>query len=426
MSFYNLLSIQNLVLISIIDNNTTGEEFGIKSDYFEGEHKDIYNIIADAKKSNQHISIGTISSIIESKDKNLQDTFLNIMASTTATTLDHLGGYIQQLKINCNKRKLREHLYSVLHEMEQNFSNQTEEMNLVKHLYSGIDRIYAEAPMDVIAPYDDLKQMVDSYLNGGDPHIPTGFSNIDKKISGFFNGSFIVIGARPSVGKTSLAISLAANMLNIGKKVGFISIEMKKKQIFQRYVAQQLKIALKKLIVPQDNAKIKEQLQAFSSSFSKPFYVDDAPMNLNNMRIKLKKMKKEYDLDIIFIDYLQLISGEEKKRYELVTSVSQELKVIAKELDIPIVALSQLSRGMEQNEDKIPNLSHLKESGSIEQDADMVMLLYKEEKKKQKEEELPLPISTIIVDIAKNRNGETGKTKLGFDKEYSKFVEFSK
>lgn len=112
--------------------------------------------------------------------------------------------------------------------------------------------------------------------------------------------------------------------------------------------------------------------------------------------------------------------------FELVTSISQELKVIAKELNTPIVALSQLSKGMEQNEDKTPNLSHLKESGSIEQDADMVILLYKEEKKKQKEEELPLPIATIMVDIAKNRNGETGKTKLGFDKEYSKFVELSK
>lgn len=426
MSFHNLLSIQNLVLISIIENNTAGEELGIKSEYFDGDHKEIYNIILGAKKAKQHISIGSISSILSSKDHNLKNTFLEIMASTTATTIDFLQGYIQQLKINYNKNKLKEHLFNAIHEIECNFSNQEEEMNLVKFLYNGIERIYTEAPTDIIDPSSDVKEMVDSYLKGGDPHIPTGFSCIDKKIAGFFNGSFVVIGARPSVGKTSLAISLAGNMLKKGKRVGFISIEMKKKQIFQRYISQELRIPLKKLIVPQDSAKIKEQLQAYSSNFALPFYVDDTPMKLNNMRIRLKKMQKEHSLDIIFIDYLQLIGGEEKKRYELVTSISQELKVIAKELNIPIVALSQLSRGMEQNEDKIPNLSHLKESGSIEQDADMVILLYKEEKKKQKGEEPPLPIATIMVDIAKNRNGETGKTKLGFDKEYSKFVEFSK
>lgn len=426
MSFHNLLSIQNLVLISIIENNTAGEELGIKSEYFDGDHKEIYNIILGAKKAKQHISIGSISSILSSKDHNLKNTFLEIMASTTATTIDFLQGYIQQLKINYNKNKLKEHLFNAIHEIECNFSNQEEEMNLVKFLYNGIERIYTEAPTDIIDPSSDVKEMVDSYLKGGDPHIPTGFSCIDKKIAGFFNGSFVVIGARPSVGKTSLAISLAGNMLKKGKRVGFISIEMKKKQIFQRYISQELRIPLKKLIVPQDSAKIKEQLQAYSSNFALPFYVDDMPMKLNNMRIRLKKMQKEHNLDIIFIDYLQLIGGEEKKRYELVTSISQELKVIAKELNIPIVALSQLSRGMEQNEDKIPNLSHLKESGSIEQDADMVILLYKEEKKKQKGEEPPLPIATIMVDIAKNRNGETGKTKLGFDKEYSKFVEFSK
>lgn len=426
MSFHNLLSIQNLVLISIIENNTAGEELGIKSEYFDGDHKEIYNIILGAKKAKQHISIGSISSILSSKDHNLKNTFLEIMASTTATTIDFLQGYIQQLKINYNKNKLKEHLFNAIHEIECNFSNQEEEMNLVKFLYNGIERIYTEAPTDIIDPSSDVKEMVDSYLKGGDPHISTGFSCIDKKIAGFFNGSFVVIGARPSVGKTSLAISLAGNMLKKGKRVGFISIEMKKKQIFQRYISQELRIPLKKLIVPQDSAKIKEQLQAYSSNFALPFYVDDMPMKLNNMRIRLKKMQKEHNLDIIFIDYLQLIGGEEKKRYELVTSISQELKVIAKELNIPIVALSQLSRGMEQNEDKIPNLSHLKESGSIEQDADMVILLYKEEKKKQKGEEPPLPIATIMVDIAKNRNGETGKTKLGFDKEYSKFVEFSK
>lgn len=426
MSFHNLLSIQNLVLISIIENNTTGEELGLKSEYFDGENQEIYKIILSAKKAGQHISLGSVGSILSNKDHNLQNKFLEIMASTTSTTLDFLCGYIQQLKINYNRKKLREHLFSAIHETEQNFSNGEEEMQIVKFLYDGIDRIYAEAPIDIIDPSNDIREMVDSYLEGGDPHIPTGFSNIDKKISGFFNGSFIVIGARPSVGKTSLAISIASNMLKRGKRVGFISIEMKKKQIFQRYVSQELKIPLKNLIVPQDNAKIKEQLKAISSNFTLPFYVDDTPMNINNMRIRLKKMQKEHKLDIIFIDYLQLIGGDEKRRYELVTNISQELKVIAKELNIPIVALSQLSRGMEQNEDKTPNLSHLKESGSIEQDADMVILLYKEEKKKQKEEKLPLPIATIMVDIAKNRNGETGKTKLGFDKEYSKFVELSK
>lgn len=415
-------SAQDIILTSLIEESTIGEEYDLKEEFFSPERREIYGIIKKIFKEKNTINHGLIEPIIKSKGEETKEAYLKIIA-TTAVPYSSLESYVDQIKLAYNIQSLKKILVDSLHQVDSSVTTIEEENIFLATLQKKIEQITADGKTsEDETPQEKMRTMFNTYIGGGDIFIPSGFDNLDKKIQGFFNGSLVIVGARPSVGKTSLAISMAHNIAKKGHRVGFISIEMSDNQIQQRLASQMLEIPLRDIIVGARKREYKEKIQKFVENYDFPFYVDANPMSLSTMKHRIKKMKTNYGLDIIFLDYLQLISGE-FQRYELVTKISQELKVIAKELDIPLVVLSQLSRGSEQTEEKIPNLSHLRESGSIEQDADMVILLYKEEKKKKDEDKgllETLPIVTL--DIAKNRNGETGKIKLGFEKEYARFI----
>lgn len=417
---------QDIVLASLIDLSSLGEEFELREEYFSPEKREIFECMKSLYKEKGKINHALLQPIIATKGADTQEAYLKILG-TTSLPLTSLGSYIEQIRLTSNIQRLKQILLNHLTQVDHSISSSEEEYAFIFSLQKEIEKIYSnDIVVDELTPQEKMKKMYEIYKGGGDVFIPTKFASLDHKIQGFFNSSFVVIGARPSVGKTSFALSLAKNILEQGYRVGFFSIEMSDNQIHQRLASQILDIPLKDIIVGKLKKEQENKILNFCNTFDLPFYVDAHPLSLSSLRIRLKKMKNAHKLDIIFLDYLQLISGD-YQRYELVTKVSQDLKVIAKELDIPIVVLSQLSRGSEQTEDKIPNLSHLRESGSIEQDADMVMLLYREEKKnkgKDKDEEMLFPSSTIYVDVAKNRNGQTGKVKLTFDKEYTKFKNF--
>lgn len=415
-------SAQDIILTSLIEESTIGEEYDLKEEFFSPERREIYGIIKKIFKEKNTINHGLIEPIIKSKGEETKEAYLKIIA-TTAVPYSSLESYVDQIKLAYNIQSLKKILVDSLHQVDSSVTTIEEENIFLATLQKKIEQITADGKTsEDETPQEKMRTMFNTYIGGGDIFIPSGFDNLDKKIQGFFNGSLVIVGARPSVGKTSLAISMAHNIAKKGHRVGFISIEMSDNQIQQRLASQMLEIPLRDIIVGARKREHKEKIQKFVENYDFPFYVDANPMSLSTMKHRIKRMKANYGLDIIFLDYLQLISGE-FQRYELVTKISQELKVIAKELDIPLVVLSQLSRGSEQTEEKIPNLSHLRESGSIEQDADMVILLYKEEKKKKDEDKgLLETLPTVTLDIAKNRNGETGKIKLGFEKEYARFV----
>lgn len=415
-------SAQDIILTSLIEESTIGEEYDLKEEFFSPERREIYGIIKKVFKEKNTINHGLIEPIIKSKGEETKEAYLKIIA-TTAVPYSSLESYVDQIKLAYNIQSLKKILVDSLHQVDSSVTTIEEENIFLAILQKKIEQITADGKTsEDETPQEKMRTMFNTYIGGGDIFIPSGFDNLDKKIQGFFNGSLVIVGARPSVGKTSLAISMAHNIAKKGYRVGFISIEMSDNQIQQRLASQMLEIPLRDIIVGARKREYKEKIQKFVENYDFPFYVDANPMSLSTMKHRIKRMKTNYGLDIIFLDYLQLISGE-FHRYELVTKISQELKVIAKELDIPLVVLSQLSRGSEQTEEKIPNLSHLRESGSIEQDADMVILLYKEEKKKKDEDKgLLETLPTVTLDIAKNRNGETGKIKLGFEKEYARFV----
>ncbi len=256
--------------------------------------------------------------------------------------------------------------------------------------------------------------------------IPSGFKSLDAILGGFQNSDLVILAARPSVGKTSLALDFMRNIgVKLQKKVGFFSLEMSNLQLMNRLLAMEMSVGLWDLRM----WKLKEDaLSSFSDAMGvlseSGIYIDDTPgLSILEMRAKARKLKMEKGVDLLIVDYLQLMEGRNKEsRVQEVSEISRFLKQLARELDVPVIALSQLSRAVEQRTDKIPQLSDLRESGSIEQDADVVMFIHREELYNPDTDRVG--IADLI--IAKHRNGPTGRVELFFVKEQASFKEIDK
>ncbi len=273
--------------------------------------------------------------------------------------------------------------------------------------------------------------------HGENRGIPTGYIDLDNITSGFQKGNLIVIAARPSMGKTALALNIAANMaIKEEKSIGFFSIEMSKTQVIMRLLAFKSEINLSALMSARPHLSQKEwkKLELGAAEFEKArLFIDDSPtLSIVEMKTRARRLKNERDLDIIFVDYLQLmkVSGDmirkNDTRAQEVAIITSALKELAKELDIPVVACAQLSRAQEQRgkrEGPKYQLSDLKESGAIEQDADLVMFLHRE-RDEHMEGDISGSSGTADVIIAKQRNGPTGKVVLAFIDKYTKFSNY--
>ena len=256
----------------------------------------------------------------------------------------------------------------------------------------------------------------------------TGFTDIDSKTQGLQASDFIVLAARPSVGKTSLALNIAEYAgVREGKSVGVFSLEMSKEQLVLRLLSSVTKIDSFKLrsgfLAEMDFPKIASAMETLSRA--KIFIDDTASISVMELRTKARRLKMEHGLDLLIVDYLQLMqpgsSGRESNRVQEVSEISRGLKALAKELRVPVIALSQLNRGVEQRVDKKPVMSDLRESGAIEQDADMILLIYREEVYDKNTTKKGI----AEIDLAKHRNGETGTFLLTFQGQYSRFTNYA-
>jgi replicative DNA helicase len=252
--------------------------------------------------------------------------------------------------------------------------------------------------------------------------LPTGFVDLDEKTSGLQKGDLIIIAARPAMGKTSLCLNIAQNAsARSGETVGVFSLEMSKEQLVLRMLCSDGRIDSHRLrtgnLQEKDWARLAKAYADLSTS--KIFIDDSATLTPLEMRAKCRRLKAEHGLGLIIVDYLQLVSGAGRieNRQQEISSISRSLKGLAKELAVPVIALSQLSRAPEARTDKRPQLSDLRESGAIEQDADIVMFIYREEEHKPTDENRG--IAELI--IGKQRNGPTGTIKLAFIKEFTRF-----
>lgn len=254
--------------------------------------------------------------------------------------------------------------------------------------------------------------------------IETGFYDIDRLTTGFHPGDLVIVAARPGMGKTSFALSILHH-LSIVKNIptAFFSLEMSKEQIAMRLLGEETKIPLRKIragfLSQQELSKLTDSAIKMMKS---PLYIDDtASISILDLKAKARRLKKEKDIKLIVVDYLQLISSgrRSESRQQEVAEVSRSLKALAKELSIPVVALAQLSRQAEMRSDKRPQLADLRESGAIEQDADLVMFIHRPEYYKKNPSPQEEGLAEII--IAKQRNGPTGMVNLAFIKDITKF-----
>ncbi|MGH2936210.1 MAG: replicative DNA helicase, partial [Gaiellaceae bacterium] len=258
---------------------------------------------------------------------------------------------------------------------------------------------------------------------------PSGFRDLDRLTSGFQPGNLIIVAARPSMGKSALALCMAANMgVRHNVPVGLFTLEMSKSEVTQRLMCSEAKVESQRLrngkLAPDDWPRLTAACDKLAKA---PIYVDDTGLlNMMEIRSKARRLKARHpDLGLIIVDYLQLLTPSSRRdsdgRVQEVSEMSRSLKILARDLDVPIVALSQLSRAVEQRTDKRPILSDLRESGSIEQDADLVAFVYRDEYYNEDSDQQGL--AEVI--LAKHRNGPTDSIKLSFLKRYAKFSDLA-
>ena len=257
--------------------------------------------------------------------------------------------------------------------------------------------------------------------------VTTGYPDLDKRTSGLQPSDLIIIAARPSMGKTAFALNLALNAASVGKKVAFFSLEMSTQQLESRLISICSRVSLSKLRQPNFlNDDDWRALYHAADRLDCDLYVDDTPgIRTLDLRAKCRRMKSRIGLDMVFVDYMQLMHASSRNiqsRELEISEISRSLKALAKELDIPVVALAQLNRKLEDRDDKRPILSDLRESGAIEQDADVIMFIYRDDVYRKKGEGERLMDSPADIIIGKQRNGPVGTVRLLYKCAYTSFV----
>jgi replicative DNA helicase len=256
--------------------------------------------------------------------------------------------------------------------------------------------------------------------------VPSGFIELDEMTSGWQPSDLIIVAARPAMGKTSFVLNMALNAASqADKSVGIFSLEMSKEQLFMRMLTCEARVDQHRFrggfLGEQDYARL---VEAFARLHEAKVFIDDTPsVGILEMRAKCRRLMLEHGLDLIIVDYLQLMQGRGRfeSRQQEMASISRALKILAKELNVPIIALSQLSRATETRSDHRPQLSDLRESGALEQDADIVMFIFREEMYPVEGQVNPESEGVAEIIIGKQRNGPTGTARLAFLKQYTRF-----
>ena len=334
---------------------------------------------------------------------------------TAASTIHELG-YNEDDDLDQVLDQAEQTLFSVSHQyLKQSFQPIS---NLLPEAFNRIDELHKQS----------------GRLRG----LPTGFIDLDKLLSGLQKSDLVILASRPSVGKTSLAMDLARQTaIKNRAKVGIFSLEMSKEQLVDRLICAEANVSLWKMRTGQlsdreeddDFGRISYAMGALADS---SIYIDDSPnCNVMEIRTKCRRLQSEHGLDLVIIDYLQLMEGRSQRsdnRVQEVAEITRSLKGLARELNVPVVALSQLSRAVEQTKPAIPKLAHLRESGSIEQDADVVMFIYRKAADRNYDIDSLNDFERHVAEIhiAKHRNGPTGKVILYFDENTVNFKNLEK
>ncbi len=411
-----------------------------RNDFYQNAHSAIFETMAELYNRNEVIDLLTLGNRLEEKKclEKIGGRSYLVKLSNTTPTASHIKHYAEIIRRKSTLRKLLkaaqniselghkedvEDVESLLDQAQQSLYSVSQ--THLKQTFSPIRGVLSEA----FERIDELHREKGK-LRG----IPTGFKQLDNLLAGLQNSDLIILAARPSVGKTSFVLDIARNVAVRSKRtVGFFSLEMSKEQLVDRMLCAEAGVDLWKMRTGNlsdkpgsyDFPKIGQAMGVLSEA---PVFIDDTPGNtVMQIRTKARRLQAEHDLGLIVIDYMQLMESHNKRnsdnRVQEVAEMSRNLKGIARELNVPVLALSQLSRAVEQSKPAIPKLSHLRESGSIEQDADVVMFIYrKSSDRNYRLDDIPPDERHLAeIHIAKHRNGPTGQVKLFFDETRASF-----
>lgn len=421
---------------AVIGSMLTDQEAAIKSfevlkqeDFYREDSRIIYSAMVNLYKRGEPIDLITLKSELESMGKFEQVGGFEYLAELPekVPTTANVEKYI---KIVEEKSTLRSLIKTANEIIDFSYDPSENVEDIMENAEKKIFNVMQDKNQKGCVPIKDI--LVDSFteleeLYNRKQHVtgvPTGFIELDTKTAGLHGSELILIAARPAMGKSAFALNIAANAaLKANTPVAIFSLEMSKEQMVNRILCSEAMVDSNKVrtgkLEDEDWSKLAGTIGPLSET---GIYIDDtAGINITEIRARCRKLKLEKNIGLIVIDYLQLIQGSSRKngsREQEIAEISRSLKILAKELNVPVIALSQLSRAVEQRPDHKPMMSDLRESGSIEQDADIVMFLYREDYYNPDTERKN--IAEVI--IGKNRSGSTGSVLLRWLGNYTKFV----
>ncbi len=423
----NLEAEQSVLGSMIIDKNAIvrATESLKSDDFYRDSHKVIFSGIMELFQKDIPIDMITLIEHLKSVEKLDSAGGISYITeiSNSVPSIANLNSYV---KIVEEKAILRRLIRASNEIIEKTYSGQDVVENVIDFAQKKVFDIAEKRSTNDYEPISSVLERgfleIERLFNnkGAITGIPTGFKDLDAKTSGFQKGDMVLIAARPSMGKTTFALNIAQQAaLRAGKSVVIFSLEMSKEQLAYKLLCAEANVDMLKLRTGNlDDEDWENIARASGPLAAAKIYIDDtAGVSVMEMRAKCRRIKMEYGVDLIMIDYLQLMSGSGESRQQEVSEISRSIKALAKEMQCPVVALSQLSRAPEQRADHRPMLSDLRESGSIEQDADVVMFLYRDEYYNKETEEKN--VAECI--IAKQRNGPVGTVKMAWLGQYSKF-----
>ena len=410
------------------------------TDFYREAHRVIFNAMLELYNKNEAVDMVTVTEILK-RDNKLEDigglAYITSLANVvlTAANVKYHADIVAEKSVLRQLVRVSTEIAAMGYEANEDVGT------LLDTAESRILEISNRKKKADFTPINDVLmesvQNIEKLINnkGGLTGLPSGFADLDKLTSGLHASDFIILAARPSMGKTALALNIVQNVaLRAHKKIGgeprsvaFFSLEMSKEQLVHRMLCAEAGIDGQRLRTGEMREEDWSNLWTACDSMSRAkIYIDDtAGITAMEMRSRARRLKAEHGLDLIIVDYLQLMQGSGKKnssgdRQQEVSEISRSLKALARELDVPVLALSQLSRSVESRQDKHPMLSDLRESGSLEQDADIVAFLYRDDYYNPDTEKKYTELK-----IAKHRNGPVDTVNLFFHKQFTKFVDLT-
>lgn len=430
---YSIEAEMSVLGAMLLDENALfkGMEFLKPDDFYLENHRAIFKVLSELFFQKKKVDVLTI------KDELLKRELLEKVggASYLATLVDSVISPAlidQHIQLVLEKSIYRNVIQVVTQILEQAYR---EELPADELLDVAEHRILEIREKRIKSPFIPVEKVISNVFESivelmehkrTVTGIPSGFTDLDRMTSGFQKGDLVILASRPSMGKTSFALNILRYLaVERSIPVAIFSLEMSKEQLVQRLLCMEARFDAQKVRKGMISSREMPKLTAAADRLKRaPIYIDDTPaIDLLELRAKARRIRKDAGVEFIVVDYLQLVKGpkESENRQQEISAISRSLKALAKELNIPIMAVSQLSRAVEQRADKRPQLSDLRESGAIEQDADTVIFIYRPELYEPAPEEEG--IAEII--IGKQRNGPVGKVKLAFIKQYMRFEDLA-